>query len=325
MIVCTEAQIRAHVQQNLQIIKAVETGFSRLFAGEVSMPPIMRIDFPEQYGEIDIKSAYIHGVEQFAVKMSTGFFKNSQLGLPSGNGMMLLFSAETGMPLAVLLDNGYLTHLRTAAAGAVAADLLANEAVEAVGMIGTGAQSRYQLEALQLVRRFSKLFVHGRNAANVRRFAEDVRGFYEGEVIVCGTAEEVVQKSSLVITTTSAESPLVQAEWLHPGLHITAVGADAPHKNELDPAIFKKADRIVCDSESQCRSLGELHHADKANALDRRTPVEELGAIISGVSPARKELDTITVCDLTGTGVQDTMIAAYAYQLLVENGAGTTY
>ncbi|QTM98995.1 cyclodeaminase [Sediminibacillus dalangtanensis] len=325
MIVCTEAQIRAHIQQNLQIVKAVETGFAHLFEGEVAMPPIMRIDFPEQQGEIDIKSAYVHGMNQFAVKMSTGFFENHRLGLPSGNGMMLVFSAETGVPLAVLLDNGYLTHLRTAAAGAVAADLLANETVEAVGLIGTGAQSRYQLEALQLVRQFSKLFVHGRNVDHVRKFLADIRYIYSGEVIVCETAEEVVRNCGLLITTTPAESPLIQAEWLHPGLHITAIGADAEHKNELDPAIFKKADRIVCDSKSQCSRLGELHHAYEAKVLDSQTPVEEIGAIVSGAKPVRREKDAITVCDLTGTGVQDTMIAAYAYELLSKSNAGTVY
>ncbi|SDL88186.1 cyclodeaminase [Sediminibacillus halophilus] len=325
MIVCTEAQIRAHIQQNFQIVKAMETGFSRHSAGEVTMPSIMRIDFPEQHGEIDIKSAYVHGLNQFAVKMSTGFFKNQRLGLPSGNGMMLVFSAETGIPLAVLLDNGYLTHLRTAAAGAVAANFLANETVEAVGLIGTGAQSRYQLEALQLVRQFPKLYVHGRKVDNVRKFITDIRGIYSGEVIVCESAEELVRNSGLVITTTPAESPLIQAEWLHPGLHITAIGADAEHKNELDPAIFSKADRIVCDSKSQCSRLGELHHAYEANILDAQTPVEEIGAIVSEAKPDRREKDSITVCDLTGTGVQDTMIAAYAYELLSKSNAGTVY
>ncbi|WP_053220093.1 cyclodeaminase [Virgibacillus senegalensis] len=325
MIVCTEAQIRKYVQQNADVVKTVEEGSARLFEGQVSMPPIMRIDFPEHSGEIDVKSAYVHGMDHFAVKMSTGFFENDKLGLPSGNGMMILFNVKTGVPKAVLLDNGYLTHLRTAAAGAVAADYLANKTVETVGMIGTGAQARYQLEALQLVRRFSKLLLYGRHKSNLFRYIEDIRAFYHGEIQVCDTAEAVVRESKLVISTTPAESPIIQAEWLHPGLHVTAIGADAEYKNELDPLAFKKADRIICDSIVQCNRLGELHHAYAANILDEQSTVLELGALTAGRIGARQREEEITICDLTGTGVQDTVVANYAYSALVKNGAGTTF
>ena len=150
--IVTEAELRQLVPMDLAAVDCVEQGFCALAQGKVVMPPIMSMPVSEHNGEICVKAAYVPGLDSFAVKMSPGFFDNPKLGLPSSSGMMVLFSSRTGMLEALLLDNGYLTDVRTAAAGAVAARHLAREDSAVACVIGAGMQARLQLEALMLVR-----------------------------------------------------------------------------------------------------------------------------------------------------------------------------
>jgi ornithine cyclodeaminase len=143
-------------------------------------------------------------------------------------------------------------------------------------------------------------------------------------VEVAADPETVVCQSDVVVTTTPARTPLLKADWLHPGLHITAMGADAETKNELDPQVLVCADRFVCDRRAQSLALGELHHAVAAGVLASDVAVTELGEITAGIKPGRRSDAEITVCDLTGTGVQDTAIALHAYHQAVVRGYGTT-
>ncbi|HWL12014.1 MAG TPA: cyclodeaminase [Ureibacillus sp.] len=315
-----EEEIRKFVAVNSTAIEIVEEGFTALANGNVTLPPIMRIDIPENNGEIDVKTAYIKGLDTFAIKISSGFFNNPSLGLPSLSGMMMLFNTTTGITESILLDNGYLTDVRTAAAGAVAAKYLAKEKVKYVGVIGTGTQARYQIEALSKVRDFETIYVYGRNEEAAKRYAVEMEGKLGKKVIIAKSVEQVVKESEIVITTTPSTTPLLKAEWLHPGLHITAMGSDAEHKQELDAKIFEQVDLIVCDVKSQVFRLGELHHAIEQNIIGNDSPILELGEITSGLKIGRTNNQQITVCDLTGTGVQDTVIARFAYdQLMTEN------
>jgi ornithine cyclodeaminase len=316
MKIFTEAEIRRFVQINRQALSIVEDGFTSLAQGNVTMPPIMRVDIPENNGEVDVKTAYIKGKEMFAIKISSGFFNNYQLGLPSGNGMMILLNTTTGVPEAVLLDNGYLTDVRTAAAGAIASNYLAKKQVHTVGVIGAGSQARYQLQALKEIRDYREVMVYARSKDRVDKFVTEMKDLLGVEVIPSLNPEQVVRNSDVVITTTPAEEPVIKAEWLHPGLHITAMGSDAEHKQELESEILVKADRLVCDVKSQCFRLGELHHGLKQGLLTETSTILELGEITSGKAIGREHDDEITVCDLTGTGVQDTAIALFALQTM---------
>ena len=159
----TETELRAAVKLDLTTVEVIERAFSALARGEVVMPPILSMDLPDANGEVDVKTAYISGFDGFAIKVSPGFFDNPKLGLPSLNGLMILFSARTGLVEAVFLDNGYLTDVRTAAAGAVAARYLAPDNITTAGVIGTGVQARLQIQAAHLVRPFNRVLVHGRN------------------------------------------------------------------------------------------------------------------------------------------------------------------
>ncbi|WP_347551518.1 cyclodeaminase [Pseudalkalibacillus hwajinpoensis] len=319
MILFTEEEIRKHIRLNADTIQVVEEAFINLATKRVEMPPIMRIDIPLYNGEVDVKSAYVEGLDYFAIKVSSGFFNNHKLGLPSGNGLMMLFNSKTGQPEAMLLDNGYLTDIRTAAAGAVAAKHLAREDARTAGVIGTGSQARYQIEALTHVRDLERVFVYGRKEENILKYINDIEARL-GVKVEAVSREEAVRRSDIVVTTTPATCPVIRADWLTSGIHVTAMGSDAETKQELEAEVLERADVLVCDVKEQSRRLGEIHHArSQAEMLARAV---ELGELTAGRIKGRKNAEQITVCDLTGTGVQDTAIALYAYTLLKEKKAG---
>jgi ornithine cyclodeaminase len=321
IVILNETEIRQCVPLNTEAIDEVAKGFTALAEGKVTLPPILRIDVPENHGEVDVKTAYIHGMDSFAIKIAAGFFDNRKLGLPTGSGMMLLISAITGHPLAILLDNGYLTDVRTASAGAIAATHLAPEDIKVAGVIGSGMQARYQIRALKLVRDFSQLMVFGIVEAEVDLYVEEISKELGIEVVKVKDAETVVRESEVLVTTTPSKEPYLRADWLHPGLHITCMGSDSEDKQELFTDVFTKVSRIVCDKKSQAFRLGELHHTHKAGVISE-DEVIELGELTSGKVKGRKTEEEITVCDLTGVGVQDTQIARLAYHKALERGFG---
>jgi ornithine cyclodeaminase len=323
--ILTERELRDCVRLDGDAVDVVERAFAALAGGGVVMPPILRLDVADRNGEVDVKTAYVPGLDSFAIKISPGFFDNPKLGLPSVNGLMVLLGARTGLAEALLLDNGYLTDVRTAAAGAVAARHLVRPDASVAGVLGAGVQARLQVEALALVRPIHRVLVWARDPARAQACADDLAGRLGIAAAVAESAEAAVRGSDAVVATTPARAPLIRADWLHPGLHVTAMGSDAEDKTELEPAVLARADRYVCDSRAQAARLGELHHAIAAGAVPEDFPVTELGAICAGRAPGRTRADEVTVCDLTGTGVQDTAIARHAVALAAGRGFGTTF
>jgi ectoine utilization protein EutC len=322
MTILTESEIRSCVTLDQEAISAVAEGFARLAAGEATLPPILRVDIPEHRGEVDVKTAYLHGLDRFAIKIASGFLDNYRLGLPTGSGMMVVVSARTGVPEALLLDNAYLTDVRTGAAGALAARHLARKEIETAGVIGSGTQARYQMVALKQVRDFRRLMVYGILPAQVEEYVAEMGSLLGVEVIRAGDVEEVVRCSDVVVTCTPSREPYLRAEWLHPGLHITAMGSDAEEKQELFPEVLASVDLLACDRKSQCFRLGELHHGLEAGLISREDEIVELGELVSGRRPGRTSDQEITLCDLTGVGVQDTAIALLATRKAAERGLG---
>lgn len=325
MTILTEKELRAIVPLDLEAVDCVENAFRALATLRVAMPPILRLDIPEHRGEVDVKTAYVPGVDGFAIKISPGFFDNPKLGLPSVNGMMVLLSARTGLVEALLLDNGYLTDVRTAAAGAVAAKYLSRPDSTVAAIFGAGVQARLQLKALMLVRPIAEARIWARDAARAEALAQMLRE--EMGILVRAEADpaKAVDGADAIVTTTPAESPILRAEWLVPGQHVTAMGSDAEHKNEIEPAAIGRADVYVADSLKQTRRLGELHHAVRAGLVGADADFPELGQIVAGRKPGRRSPAGITICDLTGTGVQDTAIATLARDRAMAAKAGTTF
>lgn len=319
--ILNESEIRQCVSLDLEAIQVVEQAFVALSEGRASTP-LMSIPVPQHNGEMHVKSAVIEGFDSFAVKIASGFFDNPKLGLPSGSGMMLLFDAHTGFPQAVLLDNGYLTHTRTAAAGAIVAKHFAPQKVVTAGVIGAGRQGGFQLRALKSVRDFERALAYDTNASRLEQFAQEMTSSLGLRVDKAKSAEEVVRESQVLITATPSREPFVRAEWLHPGLHITAMGADNGHKQELFPEVLARADRRICDLKAQVFRLGEHRFAAEAGLVSGPEAVDEIGEVVAGRKPGRASAQEITVCDLTGVGVQDTAIALLAYQKADAKGLG---
>jgi ectoine utilization protein EutC len=323
--ILTESDLRALVPLDAEAVAVVEDAFRALATRPVVMPPILRLDVREANGEVDVKTAYVPGLDSFAIKISPGFFDNPEIGLPSVNGLMVVLSAKTGLLEAALLDNGYLTDVRTAAAGAVAAKYLARRDAETAAILGAGVQARLQLEALTLVRPIRRARIWARDAGKAERVAADLAATLGIEVTGAADAEAAVSGADIIVTTTPARAPILEAGWLRPGQHLTAMGSDAEHKNEIDPALVAKADLYVPDRLSQTRILGELHHAIEAGLVEADRVFDELGAIVAGRAEGRVSDDQTTFADLTGTGVQDTAISSLARQRAKDAHAGQVF
>ncbi len=290
-----EADVRAALPM-AACIEAVQDAFIAYSTGRAELPAVIHLDVPESGGEIHVKAGHIHGAPAYAVKVASGF---ASVDPPAIDGLVIVFDAVTGAPIAFLLDGGSLTDTRTGAAGGVAARWLAPEHVATVAVIGTGIQARRQIEALRCVRAgIGEVRIWGRNMDHAARAAHDIGA------MVSDTVEEAVRGADVVITCTASREPLVQAGWIAPGAHITAVGSDGPGKQELDPELVRRAEVVAVDSREQCGRLGELQHA-----LDVADRAVELGTICAGDARGRTDEEQLTICDLTGVGVQDVAAA----------------
>jgi ornithine cyclodeaminase len=325
IVILTEANLRKIVALDTAAVECVEGAFHALATKAVAMPPILRLDIPESRGEVDVKTAYIPGLDGFAIKVSPGFFDNPKYGLPSTNGMMMLLSTKTGLIQALLLDNGFLTDVRTAAAGAVAAKHLARKDASVVAILGAGTQARLQLQALTLVRPVHEARIWARDFEKAKVTARELESSLGFPVTACKDVQSAISGSQIIVTTTPADQPILQAEWLEAGQHVTAMGSDAEHKNEVAAAVIAKADLYVADSLQQTRRLGELHHAIEAGAVASDSVFPELGQIIAGIKHGRTSDTQITICDLTGTGIQDTAIATLAFGRSRASKVGTLF
>jgi len=321
----SESDLRDCVALDLPSVDAIEHAFRLLATAAVAMPPILRLDIPEHNGEVDVKTAYLPGLQRFAIKVSPGFFDNPRLGLPSLNGMMMLLSAHTGLLDALLLDNGYLTAVRTAAAGAVAARWLSRTNSRSVALIGAGEQAALQLQALRLVRSIEEVRIWARDPAKAELFAAELGYDSKLAIRVCQSVDEAIDGVDIAITCTPSREPLIEPHHLHPGLHITAMGSDAEHKNEIAAQALAQVDLYVADRLSQTRVLGELHHALNANVVHDESTFAELGQVIARQKSGRTDDQQITLCDLTGTGAQDTAIANLAFERAIQAGKGLRF
>ena len=325
ILILNEDNLRKLIPLDLEAIACVRTAIESLSTQQVVMPPILSMEIPQQNGEVDVKTAFVPGLDGFAVKISPGFFDNPKLGLPSLNGLMVLFSAQTGIVEAVLLDNGYLTDIRTACAGAVAAKALSRPDTRVAAIYGTGMQARLQLEALCLVRPIASVRIWGRAFDKAEAMASQMAERLGLDAVACADGAEAAKGADILITTTPALQPVVMADWLEQGQHLTAMGSDADYKNEIDAACFAKADLYVADRLTQTRELGELRTALARGLVANPDDLVELSDILAGTRAGRQSDRDITFCDLTGMGVQDTAIATFAHQRAAEQRIGAPF
>ncbi|MCF2875372.1 MULTISPECIES: hypothetical protein [unclassified Tenacibaculum] len=294
----------------IDVVSAMEEGFVQYSNGNTVVPPVGELLFEEPKGDAHIKYGYIKNDDYYVIKIASGFYDNPKIGLPSSQGLMLLFDQKTGVPKGVLLDEGYLTDIRTAAAGALAAKYFAPKNIKAVGIIGTGIQAKLQLQYLQKHTFCTKVWLWGRNEENVAKFIKELG--IDFDINIAENPSEVAKNSNLIVTTTPSEIALLKAEDIQQGTHITAVGSDTEHKQELESELLKKASIVIADSIPQSKSRGEIYRAVKDGAI-AESSVIELGTAIQNSALQRLNDEQITVVDLTGVAVQDIMITKAVY------------
>ena len=303
------------IVRRLDLVPLIKKGFVAYSEERSVVPPVGELSFNDPPGDVHIKYGYITGDEYYVIKIASGFWNNEQLGISNGQGMMLLFKQQTGQCEAILLDDAYLTDVRTAVAGAICAELFTNE-VNCIGVLGTGLQARMQVQYLKNITSCHKVLVWGRNRKKMEIYQKDMArlGF---QVDLSSAPKEVAKECNLIITTTASTVPLLSSINIQPGTHITAMGSDTLTKQELEVDILSMADLVVADSIAQCKERGEIFHGLTSGSITK-DEIVELGSILNGSQAGRSSPDQITVADLTGVAVQDIQIAAAVHKAYKE-------
>jgi len=301
--------------KSIDVTKAIEEGFIAYSEGKVVVPPVGEMIFEDPPGEAHIKYGFIKNDDYYVIKIASGFYENYKIDLPTNSGLMLLFSQKSGHLLSVLFDEGYLTAVRTAAAGAVVAKYLAPKNVHRIGVFGAGGQGRLQVEFLKPIIDCKDVMVWGINQEEVDAYKKNMepRGYTIQTTL---EPNDIASSCNFIIMATPSKTPLLQAAQIQKGTHITAMGSDTSEKQELDSKILQMADIVVADSISQCQSRGEIYQAFKAGVLKKDEPVE-LGHVIVTKDLQRTSDEQITVADLTGVAVQDVQISKAVYETLI--------
>lgn len=314
MISLTRPEIEALIDFDLAA-EAIEAAYCATSLGHVNLPPVGHITF-EKDADCHIKFGQMEGDTNFVIKVATGFPSNDAKGLPSGNGLVLVLSAETGMVQAMLHDEMMLTDVRTGIGGAIASRALARTNSSVALVIGTGPQARRQIEAHAALLPNLSFRIWGRNPEKVDNLIGDMSP--QIDVHAARDLEVATHHADIIITATGSKSPILKSDWVKPGTHITAVGADAPGKQELDTALVARADMRYVDLVSQCLEHGEVSHAAR-EGLITADDLEEIGVLLNGTGRSRETVSQITIADLTGIAAQDiamakTILAAWKAQ-----------
>ena len=291
-----------------KVMQAIEKSFVKYSNSSVLSAPVSRFHFCNANGDLHIKSGMFEEDEYFIVKIASGFYDNWKKGISSSQGVVLALNAHTGKPEVLLDDEGYLTDMRTAMAGLICAKLLSSSAPKKIGIFGTGTQAFLQAKLLKLqFPEVESLILWGRNKESLENAKTKFQDI--GYTVQTTTSTQfIAENCNLIITATPSSQPILFGKWLQPGTHITAVGTDDPHKQELDVSVFEKANYVIVDSITQCTEFGDTAHAIKAGCIQKNNLIE-LGNLISGSFSLNRLPTDITIADLTGLAAQDIAVA----------------
>lgn len=288
------------------VIAAVRDAYVTHARGEVVSPVPGQLLFDDPPGDCHLKYGYLRTAPVFVIKVAMGFYQNVARGLPTNNGMVLVFDKATGQTVAILQDQGWLTSWRTAAGGAIAATAGAPTSVSALGVIGTGHQANLQARWSARALKTNRIVIWGRAIAAAEALARDLcsEGF---EAQAVASVDALCRGCNVIVTCTPADQPILPSASVRPGTHIVALGADSPGKQELDPVLFRRASLVLTDDHAQCLHHGEFGHAVKTGDIPAEADVM-LGDLLAGRTPPARPGD-VTIADLTGLAAQDIAIA----------------
>ena len=317
-LVLTRSEV-AELLDLTECTKAVERAFRLHGEGRTAAPGVLGFAVPG--GGFHIKAAALGlGRSYFAAKVNGNYSKNPGKGLPAIQGVIVLCDAEDGTPLA-LLDSIEITIVRTGAATAVAAGLLARADASIATVCGCGNQGRVQLRALASTRRLIRAFAFDAEPAEAGRFADEMTRTLGIPVEAASDLRSALRQSDLVVTATPSRTPFLRRGDIRPGAFLAAVGADSPDKQELDPDLVASS-KLVVDIRAQCAEIGELHHAVSKGLMRPEDAHAELSEVVAGRRPGRESEGEIIVFDSTGTALQDVAAAALVYEKASARGGG---
>lgn len=302
-------------------LKAVENAFVQDALGRVQMPPKMYLFFRKHDGDLRVMPSYLEELEMAGVKCVNVHPSNPrEHSLPTVMAVIELVDPRTGFPLA-LMDGTYITDMRTGAAGGVSVKYLADREASTLGMVGAGRQAWTQLMAISRVADLEEACVYCRTPSQREKFARKASEVYGFRVKPALDIREAVEGRDIVVTATPSRKPLVKADWITPGTHICAMGADAPGKQELDPLILKKG-RVFYDSWEQASHSGEINVPLSEGLITEEDLQGTIGDVITGKIEGRRSGKDITVFDSTGLSLQDVTTAWMVYERAAESGKG---
>ncbi len=315
-IILTQSDVKECLSMK-EAIDAVRVAYSAFANGRVEMPSVQHLDVSKYNGEVDVKSGYVEDFKLIGTKIATGFYENLKKGFPPGIAVIVLLDLETSMPVAIM-DGTHITAYRTGAAGAIAAQVLARKNSSNVGILGAGTQGRMQLLALQEIFDIQNVKIWDIERGLAERYEKEM----PVNVQVVDKPEQVVPDTDILVTATPSRKALIGADVIQEGLHINAIGADGPGKQELDPAIMKIATKIVVDSLAQCVRIGEIQHAFSEGLIKESSVHAEIGEILNGEKAGRESESEITIFDATGLSAQDIAAAKIVYDAAKKKGLG---
>jgi alanine dehydrogenase len=296
-----------------EAVEAVETAFRDKAEGHALMPPKLIVPLPN--GDFRAMPAYLPKQNVAGVKVVNSHPNNRKKGLPTVMAILVMLEPETGFPLAVI-EATYLTALRTAAVGALATRTLARPNSRKLAVLGAGTQGRFQLLSHKLaLPNLEQVSIWSLDEDLAWQVKQDLEPQLEVEIKVCPDPKSAVQDADVIVTTTPSRKPLVQSEWVSEGVHFTCIGADAPGKQELDPAILWRA-RVFLDDMAQGMESGEVNVPLQKGLLKPEDIIGELGEVLIGKKDGRTSDDEITVFSSTGLAIQDIACGAVVLRKL---------
>lgn len=305
-----------------EAIEAIEQAFTASAQGRINIPGSFALSLPDVNGEVGVKGAYLQEAPYYVIKISNSFRDNPTIGLPIESGLLAVFDSATGFPVALMIDNGYLTNIRAGAVGALAAKYLSNESAKQAAVLGSGSQAYIQLKSLLAVRDIKTVLIWDHSPLDADTYVRNLVEDHDLDIQIASSIEKAIQDADIIITATASQQPLLKADWLRPGVHITAAGSHSAVTQELYPEIFQRAEVIIADNLEQSLTQGEIYHALQHNLIGRENVSGELGSLIIGKISGRTRPDQITVADLTGLNLEDTVLAALAIEKALFFGLG---
>jgi alanine dehydrogenase len=319
-IILTQSEVQSCLSMS-EAIDAVRVAYSAFANGRVQMPSVQHLDVHQHNGEVDIKSGFVEDFGLMGTKIASGFYDNQKKGLPPGIAVIVLLDLETSMPLAIM-DGTHITAYRTGAAGAVAASVLARKDSQKAGIVGAGTQGRMQLLALKEDFDIQDVKIWDIDRGIANQYKDQMTKELSIDIHVVDTPDEVASDVDILVTATPSRKILVNVDSIQSGMHINAIGADGPGKQELDPKIMTRASKIVVDSLEQCRKIGEIQHALGQGLINESNIHAEIGEILNGSKSGRETDEEVTIFDSTGLSAQDIAASKIVYEAAKKKGLG---